>query len=97
VATKYKPFDLQTRIVYPSGAKPELSVQDASGRVFNGEQVYADEFLVTLRDKNGWIHTWKWNTVHVEVRDPLATHEKLLKTYTDMDIHDLFAYLETLK
>lgn len=97
VATKYKPFDLQTRIVYPSGAKLELTVQDPSGRTFNGEQVYADEFLVTLRDKSGWIHTWKRNTVHVELRDPLAAHEKLLKTYTDSDIHDLFAYLETLK
>lgn len=97
IATKYKPFDLQTRIVFPSGAKPELTVRDASGRTFSGEQVYADEFLVTLRDKNGWIHTWKRNTVYVEVRDPLAAHEKLLKTYTDSDIHDLFAYLETLK
>jgi cytochrome c oxidase cbb3-type subunit III len=97
IATKYKPFDLQTRIVYPSGAKPMLMVQDASGRTFSGEQVYADEFLVTLRDKEGWLHTWKRDKAQVEVRDPLAAHEKLLKTYTDSDIHDLFAYLETLK
>jgi cytochrome c oxidase cbb3-type subunit 3 len=31
------------------------------------------------------------------VKDPLAAHERLLENYTDKNIHDLFAYLETLK
>lgn len=97
IASKYKPFDLQTRIAFPSGAKPSLTVKDASGQTFNGEQVYADEFLITLRDKSGWLHSWKRETVAVEVHDPLAAHEQLLKSYTDGNIHDLFAYLETLK
>ncbi len=97
VASKYKPFDLQTRIVFPSGMKPSLTVKDSSGQTFSGEQVYADEFLVTLRDKSGWVHTWKRTTVQVKAHDPLAAHEKLLKTYTDKNIHDLFAFLETLK
>jgi cytochrome c oxidase cbb3-type subunit 3 len=97
IATKYKPFDLQTRIVFPSGLKPTLTVRDKSGTVFRGEQVYADEFVVTLRDKNGSLHTWPRKNVHVDVSDPLAAHERLLETYTDKDIHDVFAYLETLK
>ena len=97
LASKYKPFDLQTRIVYPSGAIPSLVVTDSSGQTFTGEQIYADEFLVTLRDKNGWIHTWKRTAAQVKMNDPLAGHVKLLKTYTDTNIHDLFAYLETLK
>ncbi len=97
IASKYKPFDLQTRIAFPSGIKSSLTVKDPSGHTFTGEQVYADEFLVTLRDRSGWLHTWKRNTVKVEVHDPLAAHEQLLKTYTDRNIHDLFAYLETLK
>lgn len=97
IATKYKPFDLQTRIVFPSGLKPTLTVRDKSGTVFRGEQVYADEFLVTLRDKDGALHTWQRNDVHVDVSDPLAAHERLLEIYTDKDIHDVFAYLETLK
>ncbi|HEX4769588.1 MAG TPA: cytochrome c [Bryobacteraceae bacterium] len=97
VASKYKPFDLQTRIAFPSGANPSLKVTDSAGNVFTGEQVYADEFLVSLRDKSGWLHTWKRNLVQVEVHDPLAEHERLLKRYTDADLHNLFAYLETLK
>ena len=97
LASKYKPFDLQTRIVYPSGAAPSLVITDSSGQTFTGEQVYADEFLVSLRDKNGWLHTWKRSSAQIKMNDPLAGHVKLLKTYTDRDIHDLFAYLETLK
>lgn len=97
IASKYKPFDLQTRIAFPSGANSSLTVKESSGRTFSGEQVYADEFLVTLRDKSGWLHTWKRKTVRVDVHSPLAAHELLLKSYTDSNIHDLFAYLETLK
>ncbi len=33
----------------------------------------------------------------VEVRDPREAHRKLLPTYTDKDIHDVTAYLVTLK
>jgi cytochrome c oxidase cbb3-type subunit 3 len=97
VASKYKPFDLQTRIVYPSGLHPSVTVRDSSGRTFTGEQVYADEFLVSLRDKSGWVYTWKRDTAEITIHDPLAAHEKLLKVYTDKNVHDLFAYLETLK
>jgi len=97
IASKYKPFDLQTRIVFPSGAKPTVTVMEKSGKKFSGQQVYSDEFLISLRDSHGWIHSWHRNEVEVEIHDPLAAHEKLLTTYTDQNIHDLFAYLETLK
>lgn len=97
IASKYKPFDLQTRIVFPSGAVPKVSVTDKSGRQFSGDQAYSDEFLIALRDTRGWVHTWKRGDVKVEVEDPLARHEELLRAYTDRNIHDLFAYLETLK
>lgn len=97
VATKYKPIDLQSRIVFPSGVNPSLTVLDASDRKFEGEQVYADEFMISLRDSSGWTHTWNRARVKVEAHDPLAAHVALLSAYTDKNIHDLFAYLETLK
>lgn len=97
IASKYKPFDLQTRIAFPSGESPSLSVTDSSGQTFTGQQIYADEFLVSLRDKSGWLHTWKRSTVQLEVHDSLSAHEQLLKNYTDSILHNLFAYLETLK
>jgi cytochrome c oxidase cbb3-type subunit III len=97
LAAKYKPFDLQTRIAFPSGANPSVIVIDNLGARFEGELVYSDEFFVSLRDKNGWRRTWKRDLVIAEIHDPLAEHERLLKTYTDKNIHDVFAFVETLK
>ena len=97
IASKYKPFDLQTRIAFPSGPVPKLTVTDRSGKSFTGDQVYLDEFQVSLRDAQGWIHSWKRSDIKLQIQDPLAAHEKLLSTYTDKNIHDLFAYLVTLK
>lgn len=97
IASKYQPIDLQTRIGYPRGAIPSVVVTLPSGKEFSGQQVYADQFLMSIRDEDGWIHTWQRNKVKVQVRDPLAAHKALLSVYTDKIIHDLFAYLETLK
>lgn len=97
VATKYKPFDLQTKIAFPAGAKPALSVRTGAGEEFHGEEVYADEFWVALKDKNGWTHTWKRSQVQVHEDDPLAGHVKLLHRMSDGNLHDVFAFLETLK
>jgi cytochrome c oxidase cbb3-type subunit 3 len=35
--------------------------------------------------------------VKVTVHDPLQAHREMLAKYTDADIHNLFAYLETLR
>jgi hypothetical protein len=35
--------------------------------------------------------------VKVDIRDPLAVHRDLLDQYTDEAIHDVVAYLWTLK
>ncbi|HLH01698.1 MAG TPA: c-type cytochrome [Bryobacteraceae bacterium] len=97
VATKYKPIDLQTRIAFPSGLKPTVTVRDASGETFSGTEIYSDEFVVTLRDKDNRLHTFDRKIAHVEIKDPLARHVELLRKYTDSDLHNLFAYLVTLK
>ena len=33
----------------------------------------------------------------IEIHDPLAVHKQLLQTYTDRDIHNVTAYLVTVK
>lgn len=97
IAAKYKPIDLQTRIAYPSGTVPSFVVTLPSGKKISGEQVYEDRFLVSIRGEDGWVHTFQRNKVGLQEHDPLAFHKVLLTTYTDEQIHDLFAYLETLK
>jgi uncharacterized protein len=97
VASKYKPFDLQTRMLNPSGPAPTLAVTTADGHTWTGQQVRLDAFFVSLRDADGWTHSWSRDNVEVKVKDPLAAHREMIPQYTDEQIHNLFAYLETLK
>jgi cytochrome c oxidase cbb3-type subunit 3 len=96
IASKYKPLELQSRIAFPYGAKSMATVTEKSERQFTGEVVYADEFFVTVLS-NGARRTWDRRIAKIELRDPLAAHVALLTQYTDKEIHDLFAYLESLK
>jgi cytochrome c oxidase cbb3-type subunit 3 len=61
--------------------------------------VRQDEFLITigLADGSQRTFTRDGNAPAVEIRDPLAAHKALLPQYTDRDIHNLTAYLVTLK
>jgi cytochrome c oxidase cbb3-type subunit 3 len=98
IASRYKPLDLQSRLVFPKGAEPTITVTLTAGSRVSGKEVYADAFHVSFRDQNGWIHTFaRQGDLKIQIDDPLAAHEKLLTHYTDKNIHDLFAYLETLK
>ena len=42
-------------------------------------------------------HPWPRGAVKVDVKDPLERHRELLTRYTDADMHNMLAYLETLK
>lgn len=97
VASRYKPIDLQTRIAYPAGTVPTITVTLGDGTRIKGKQVRVDPFFVSLCDSDGWTHTWPRNDVVLEIQDPLSAHRAMLRTYTDEQIHNLFAYLETLK
>ena len=57
------------------------------------------DFDVTIRDEDGKPRSWLRNgTVpKVTIIDPLQGHIDLLSKYTDADIHNLAAYLATLK
>ena len=57
-----------------------------------------DDFDVSLRDEEGHYRTFQRGPgVKVEKHDPYAGHVALLDEYTDKDIHDVVAYLETFK
>ncbi|HLW75904.1 MAG TPA: cytochrome c [Bryobacteraceae bacterium] len=96
-ATKYRPLELQQRFIYPSrGAVPTATVK-AGADTFEGRVVHDDEFEIAITAKDGWYRSWPRDQVQVEIHDPLAAHRALMTKYTDADIHNLFAYLETLK
>ncbi len=98
VGSKYSPITLMGLIAYPEdSAAPTVKVTTESGRVVSGQLVHLDEFTVSVRDRAGWVQSWDREDVKVKVHDPLAEHRRLLQEYTDQELHNLLAYLESLK
>jgi cytochrome c oxidase cbb3-type subunit 3 len=105
IAKKYDAVTLQSRFLYPrprsidtQPVRPQVTVTLASGMSFSGTLEYLDDFNVSLRDVSGEYHSFSRDArVKVELHDPLAAHAELLKKYTDADMHNLLAYLVTLK
>jgi cytochrome c oxidase cbb3-type subunit 3 len=52
---------------------------------------------VSLHDASGGYRSFSRDKATVEVQDPRAQHEALLPLYTDEEMHNVLAYLETLK
>jgi len=97
IATKYSPIDLEARMLYPRG-KPTIAVVSLpSGEQVKGPLAHADDFVIALRDASGWYRSFLRDRVKVELQDPLAVHRELLDKLTQADVHNLFAYLESLK
>ncbi len=63
-----------------------------------GVLAHLDDFNVSLRDESGEYRSWKRGPqLKVEKHDPYAAHIDLLDKYTDKNMHDIVAYLETLQ
>jgi cytochrome c oxidase cbb3-type subunit 3 len=97
VARKYSPIDLQAKMLYPEGEHSIAVVTLPTGELIKGPLRHIDEFEIALRDGSGWYRSFPRDRVKVEVQDPLAAHRDLLPKFTQKDIHNLFAYLESLK
>lgn len=82
----------------PSRAAVTVTVTPQGGQAVSGTLVEMDDFTVTLRDQSGVIRTFNRTPMTaVTKNDPLAQHRAMLDTLTDKNMHDLVAYLETLK
>jgi cytochrome c oxidase cbb3-type subunit 3 len=113
IASKFDPVALQSKFLYPltrafpgmrgpppnPRAQTTVTVTLPSGRSYAGALEYLDDFSVALKDSTGEYHSWSidGSGVKVAVHDPLKDHAELLKQYTDADMHNLLAYLETSK
>jgi mono/diheme cytochrome c family protein len=110
IASKYDPPNLQLKVVFPqdravarngpaTARKPlTVTVTTASGESVAGVPTQLDDFNVALFDASGQYHSFaRGPGVKVEEHDPYAAHVALLDEYTDKQIHDVVAYLETLQ
>lgn len=112
IAKKYDAFSLQARWLQPrsrsrnpnaakasSAAATTVKVTLPGGESFSGTLDRIDDFTISLRDSAGQFRSFArdGDSPKVEVNDPLKAHNDLLHQYSDADIHNMTAYLVTLK
>ncbi len=97
IASRLEGLQLEEQMLYPREAKRYATVSLPSGEKIRGLVIYLDEFTVGIRDDSGTYHSWSVNRVHYTVEDPANGHVELFSKYTDADIHNLMAYLQTLR
>lgn len=106
IGARYDPYVLQGRIINPRGGrggppiKPStVRVTLSGGQVVNGRLVSVNDFTVVLVDTSGVRRTYaRDNEVpKVEITDPYQAHLDNFLKMTDKHMHDLTAYLVTLK
>ena len=84
-------------MLYPKDVKSKVKVTPPGGQEMSGELAYLDEFTVGLRDADGVYHSWQIGTVKYAVDAPVEAHVAQFPKYTDEDIHNLMAYIQTLR
>ena len=106
IGSRLEGLALLRRMLYPGSegrgaapppALPTVKVTTRAGQTFEGALAYRDEFTVALTDASGRYRSWATNRIEVEIDDPLEAHVEQLARYTDEAMHDVFAYLETLR
>ena len=97
VASKYEGLQLEEQMLYPRDAKSRVTVTLPPGLQISGTVVYLDEFTVALRDADGSYRSWAISKVKYKLDAPVHAHAELFSKYTDADIHNLMAYLQTLR
>jgi mono/diheme cytochrome c family protein len=83
----------------PSKTAITATVTTKSGEKFTGRPVQVTDFIVVIQPSSGPIKSFvrQDDWPKVELHNPLQPHIDLLPKYTDADIHNLAAYLVSLK
>jgi mono/diheme cytochrome c family protein len=111
IGKRYDPPTLQQKFLFPrtvafgrggppapAGKPVRVTVTPASGPSVEGTLVSLDDFNVALRDAEGNYRSFAITPqVKVVKNDPLEYHVSLLDEISDKNIHDVVAYLESLK
>ena len=112
IGARLEPIDLQQRFLFPAAGRGgrgrgaaapnpsvvRVTVTPGAGPAVSGVLIQLDDFFVSLRLDDGTTQTFRRVAgVKVERNDPFAYHIDLLDRLTDKNMHDVVAYLETLK
>jgi cytochrome c oxidase cbb3-type subunit 3 len=105
LAGRLQGLQLFQRMLYPGGrgrggaapATPVATVRLPSGETVTGKVAYRDEFNIGITDASGYYRSWQTSKVKVTIDNPLDAHIAQLAKYTNDDLHNVLAYLQTLK
>lgn len=110
IGKKYDALTLQARWIEPRSARsrnskasakevPTATITLPGGQSISGALEQLDDFTIGIRDSADQYHSFDRSTSGLTVRitDPLQAHTDLLPKYTDAEIHDITAYLASLK
>jgi len=105
IGGKLQGLELLKRMLYreseratePTKTTSTATVRLDSGQTVSGKLAYRDEFTIGLIDPSGWYRSWPVTQVKFTVTNPLEAHIEQLGKYTDEDMHDVLAYLQTLR
>ncbi len=111
IGAKYDAPTLQSKVLFPrtvgfgrpgtratQSKQVTVTVTQPDGKVTEGVLDKLDDFNVSLRDSKGEYRAFAITPgMKVVKHDPYAVHVELLDQYTDKQIHDVVAYLESLK
>jgi cytochrome c oxidase cbb3-type subunit III len=110
IGSKYDPPHLQDAIFTaggtgifgePSAAAPprQVTVELPSGEKIKGQLIEIDDFMVVMIDAAGDRRSLprSGDIPRIKVDNPLQAHIDKVRSWEDRDLHDLTAYLATLK
>ena len=85
-------------IASPSAPPRTVSIELPGGEL-RGRLISMDDFAVVLDDADGNHRTIRrdGDTPRISISNPLQTHLDMVRTWEDRDLHNLTAYLVTLK
>ncbi len=101
IASRYQGLVLLRRMLYPSGrpapARPKVTLWLPSGEMIVAPLASQDEFTIALLDPSGARQSFEKSAVKFKIETPMSAHFDQLAKYTDDDMHNVYAYLDTLK
>ncbi len=107
IGSRFPPPDLQQAFLYPGArgyreggmrSAPRVTVTLPDGKTITGALKHLDDFNVSLYDAAGNYHSFALGSgVKAQLEDKLVFHRQMLDKYTNTEMHDLTAYLVTLK
>lgn len=102
IASRIEGLALLRRMLYPGGQagggrRATATVTTRDGETVAGQVAYRDEFTIAVVDGGGRYRSWPADRVRFAIDDPLEAHVVQLARYTDAAMHDVLAYLHTLR